>query len=292
MSRLHRGRELLRNALARRGAGPAARRRKAGRADHAMPRRARAGRLVSQRAAAGRDQSRAGPPSRDLSGLSRGNRRPPCAAGQTPRGIVRAEELAPRPEFAAELRAKLRPSQPAIIQTLGAAIVVGDGRRRGPGGRRRGVRPQRRLRDLAWPRWRATRPAITRTARSSSVWLSGRFGSRMRAPLRRAVRRAGDVRAAARSMDRSRLLERHACVYQGRRFGHVVFRYRGALDFAAGHGRARRRRLRSSSRPTPAPRWRRCRPAGSSRFVVADLDRQQVLRLAQTLSGPLSRHLA
>ena len=40
MSRLHRGRELLRTALARRGTGPVAIDREAGRADDAMPRRA------------------------------------------------------------------------------------------------------------------------------------------------------------------------------------------------------------------------------------------------------------
>ena len=39
------------------------------------------------------------------------------------------------------------------------------------------------------------------------------------------------------------LLERHACVYQGRRFGHVVFRYRGALTSL----------LVTDAAPPPAP---------------------------------------
>jgi hypothetical protein len=87
------------------------------------------------------------------------------------------------------------------------------------------------------------------------------------------------------------LLERHACVYQGRRFGHVVFRYRGALTSL----------LVTDATPPPAPELE---PADSGPavasfpaerfvgFVVADLDRQHVLRLAQAFAAPLSQHLA
>jgi hypothetical protein len=87
------------------------------------------------------------------------------------------------------------------------------------------------------------------------------------------------------------LLDRHACVYQGRRFGHVVFRYRGALTS-----------LMVTDAATPAaPELEpidtgpavASLPAGPFvGFVVADLDGPQVLRLAQTLAEPLSRHLA
>jgi len=87
------------------------------------------------------------------------------------------------------------------------------------------------------------------------------------------------------------LLERHACVYQGRRFGHVVFRYRGALTSL----------LVTDAPPPSAPELEAIDaraavaslPAGRFvGFVVADLDGQHVLQLAQALATPLSQHLA
>ena len=87
------------------------------------------------------------------------------------------------------------------------------------------------------------------------------------------------------------MLERHSCVYQGRRFGHVVFRYRGALTSL----------LVTDGMPPAAPELEpndsgpavASLPAGRFLgFVVADLDRRYVLRLAQTLAEPLSQHLA
>jgi hypothetical protein len=87
------------------------------------------------------------------------------------------------------------------------------------------------------------------------------------------------------------LLERHACVYQGRRFGHVVFRYRGALTSL----------LVTDGPPPSAPELEAVEaraavaslPAGRFvGFVVADLDREHVLRLARALEAPLSQHLA
>ncbi len=87
------------------------------------------------------------------------------------------------------------------------------------------------------------------------------------------------------------VLERHSCVYQGRRFGHVVFRYRSAITSL----------LVTDGAPPTGPELEpndvgpavASLPAGRFvGFVVAGLDRQQVLRLAQTLAEPLSRHLA
>jgi hypothetical protein len=86
-------------------------------------------------------------------------------------------------------------------------------------------------------------------------------------------------------------LERHACVYQGRRFGHIVLRYRGTLAsllVTAGTPPARPEVEANDGGPAVA-----LLPAGSFvGFVVADLDRTQVLRLAQALAAPLSRHLS
>jgi hypothetical protein len=87
------------------------------------------------------------------------------------------------------------------------------------------------------------------------------------------------------------ILERHSCLYQGRRFGHVVFRYRGSLtSLLVTDGVPPATPELEPTDPGPAVA---SLPAGRFLgFVVADLDRQQVLRLAQTLAEPLSQHLA
>jgi hypothetical protein len=87
------------------------------------------------------------------------------------------------------------------------------------------------------------------------------------------------------------MLERHSCVYQGRRYGHVVFRYRGALTsllVTDGTPPATPELEPSDAGPAVASL-----PAGRFLgFIVADLDRPSVLRLAQILTEPLSQHLA
>jgi hypothetical protein len=86
-------------------------------------------------------------------------------------------------------------------------------------------------------------------------------------------------------------IERHACVYQGQRFAHVVLRYRGALTSL----------LVTAGAPPAAPILEppdgalqvASMPAGRFvAFVVSDQDRDHVLRLASALADPLSRHLA
>ena len=116
-------------------------------------------------------------------------------------------------------------------------------------------------------------------------------------PLEEAARRYGAPYAALSTFvppavdGPLELLERHSCVYQGRRFGHVVFRYRSAITSL----------LVTDGAPPTGPELEpndvgpavASLPAGRFvGFVVAGLDRQQVLRLAQTLAEPLSRHLA
>jgi predicted anti-sigma-YlaC factor YlaD len=88
----------------------------------------------------------------------------------------------------------------------------------------------------------------------------------------------------------ARLLERHACVYDGRRFGHLVLHYEGALaSLLVTDGPApESAQLEADGRPAVASL-----PAGSFvAFVVADLDPALVLRLGESLATPLSRHLA
>jgi hypothetical protein len=115
-------------------------------------------------------------------------------------------------------------------------------------------------------------------------------------PLEEAARRYGAPYAALATFEPPAIngsletLERHSCVYEGRRFGHVVFRYRGALTSL----------LITDGTPPTNPELEpddagtavASLPAGRFLgFVVAALDPQDVLRLAQTLEEPLSRQL-
>jgi hypothetical protein len=203
--------------------------------------------------------------------------------------FARAGDLQARPEFAAELRAKLRPSLPEISRrsvlqswwALAAGVVLAAG-----GGvfvRRSSSRS--RLAMLA------------REAAGDHQNCAVKFNLAERPiPLEEAGRRYGAPYAALATFDPPAVdgsletLERHSCVYEGRRFGHIVFRYRGALTSL----------LVTDGTPPATPELApddvgpavASLPAGHFvAFIVAGLDRQQVLGLAQTLVEPLSRQL-
>ncbi len=204
--------------------------------------------------------------------------------------FTRADDLQPRPELAAELLTKLRPRQATISRrsllqswwAIAAGVVLAAG-----GGAV--VRDSRSRSRLA---------ALARQAAGDHQNCAVKFNLAER-PIRleEAGRRYGPPYAALATFDTSALeapleaLERHACVYQGRRFGHVVFRYHGAIVSL----------LVTDGTPPPAPVLEAndgglevaALPAGRFvGFVVANLDRPQVLQLARILSAPLSQHLA
>jgi hypothetical protein len=203
--------------------------------------------------------------------------------------FARAEDLRPRPELAAELLAKLRPSRPEISRrsllqswwavAAGIALAVGGGLFvRNSNSRSRVV-------------------TLARVAAGDHQNCAVKFNLAERPiPLEDAGRRYGAPYAALATFEPPvvdgslETLERHSCVYQGRRFGHVVFRYRGAVTSL----------LVTEGAPPAAPELElndggpavASLPAGRFlAFIVADLDRQYVLRLAQTLAEPLSQHL-
>jgi anti-sigma factor RsiW len=204
--------------------------------------------------------------------------------------LDRAEDLRPRPEFAAELAARLRPSQTAMSRrsllqswwALAAGLVLAAG-----GGVV--VRESRSRSRLA---------ALAREAAGDHQNCAVKFTLAERPlPLDEAGRRYGAPYAALATFTLPpagaplQMLESHACVYQGRRFGHIVARYNGALTSL----------LVTAGDPPAAPELEphdggpvvASLPAGRFvGFVVANLDRGQVLRLAQALAEPLSRHLA
>ena len=80
---------------------------------------------------------------------------------------------------------------------------------------------------------------------------------------------------------------RHACVYDGVRFGHVVLRDHGALvSLLVTQGEApTAARLETDDEALAVAALPAGRFAG---FVVARLDRAEVLRLAQAVAPPLS----
>ena len=231
MSRLHRGRELLRTELARRGAGPAAI--GSGKRDTLIMQC----RDVRELADSFLSEQLLVETNHEL--LRHLDTCPDCRADIAGRralrdglraAFARAEDLRPRPEFAAELLATLRPaSQPTDdLETLGAAIVVGA---------RRGPCPCRRRRVVRAPLELAIAPgALAREAAGDHQNCAVKFNLAERPiPLEEAGRRYGAPYAALATFELPavdgslEMLERHSCVYQGRRFGHVVFRYRGAL---------------------------------------------------------------
>ena len=204
--------------------------------------------------------------------------------------FIHTEDLSPRPEFAAELRTMLRSSQPGITRrsvlqswwTLAAGLALAAG-----GGLFvRNSTARSRLATLA--REAAgdhQNCAVKFTLAERPISLDA-AQSRYGAPY-------GALSTfAPPAVDGTlEMLEQHACIYQGRRFGHVVFRYRGALTSL----------LVTDGVPPPAPELEHTDtgPAIASLqagrfvgFVVADLDRQHVLHLAQVLAEPLSQHLA
>jgi anti-sigma factor RsiW len=206
--------------------------------------------------------------------------------------FARAEDLRPRAELTAELLTKLRPSQPAIeisrrsVLQSWWALAAGLALAAGGGLFVRNSSSRSRLAALALE------------AAGDHQNCAVKFNLAER-PIRLedAGRRYGAPYAALATFEPPavneplEILERHSCVYQGRRFGHVVFRYRGALTSL----------LVTDGMPPAAPELEpndsgpavASLPAGRFLgFVVADLDRQQVLRLAQTLAEPLSQHLA
>ena len=152
--------------------------------------------------------------------------------------FARAEDLRPRPEFAAELLATLRPAaSPRRSRDARCCNRGGRSPRALSLPLAAGCSCATRARVRAWR-------ALAREAAGDHQNCAVKFNLAERPiQLEEAGRRYGAPYAALATFEPPavdgplEMLERHSCVYQGRRFGHVVFRYRGALDLAARHRR-------------------------------------------------------
>jgi hypothetical protein len=201
-----------------------------------------------------------------------------------------AEELQPRPDFAAELAHRLRPiprpvSRRAVVKSwwaVAASLVLATA-----GGLF--VRESRSRSRLL---------ALARTAAGDHQNCAIKFALTERPiPLDEAGRRYGApyVQLATFGLpaldERADTLDRHSCVYDGRRFGHVVLRYRGAVVSLL---------VTEGVRPdAPQMETQGVAPAIASlpvgrfvAFVVADLPDSDVLRIARIVAEPLATHLA
>jgi anti-sigma factor RsiW len=200
-----------------------------------------------------------------------------------------AGELRPRADFTADLRAALQPapapvSRRDVLQwgALAAGVALAAG----------GTLFVRESRT------RARLAALARDAAGDHQNCAVEFHLAERSiPLEQAGQRYGAPYAALAGFEFPTLdvplavVERHACVYDGRRFAHFVLRYEGALTSVL-------------VTDGPSPDAPQIEPDASSPavvslpagpfvgFVVADLDRARILHLARALTGPLSRRLA
>jgi anti-sigma factor RsiW len=203
--------------------------------------------------------------------------------------MMRAEALQPRREFAAELTARLRPgphviSRRSLLQSWWS-IAAGAVLAAGGGVALRNATSRSRLASVARMAEGDHQNCAVRFRLGERPVSLEHAGRQYGAPY--AALATFEVPAADGSLE---VLERHACVYQGRRFGHMVLRYQGALVSL----------LVTDGAAPAAPRLEpgdgkdaiAALPAGRFvAFVVADLDPAQLLRVAGMLAEPLSRHL-
>ena len=210
--------------------------------------------------------------------------------------IARSPELAPRPAFAADLAARLRPTPEAAAMTrrawleswwaAAAALVAVIG-----GGlfARNTVR-RSRLATLA------------ASAAGDHQNCAIKFNLRERPiPLEDAAKRYDPAYASLTTLEApanlpggpAMVVDRHSCVFEGRRFGHVVFRYHDhivSLLVTNGSGL-------SGETPALVPNDSTLRVAsfesGSHAvFVVSDLPEPDTLAVARALAAPVGQRLS
>jgi hypothetical protein len=202
--------------------------------------------------------------------------------------IGRSPDLAPSPEFTIALRQRLesqakarksgfRGQRLAIAASLFVAIAAG----------------------LSYRVYSARTEALARAAVGDHI----ECALNMRLPqqgisLEEAAQRFGPVYGAIQRIPAAEVstasgvatvLDRHSCVYQGRRFGHVILRYGGStisLMVTAGDKGGTVRSVRVDGMNVVTVRAGR-----QALFIAGDLPMNELQALADSIFGPLAREL-
>jgi anti-sigma factor RsiW len=225
---------------------------------------------------------------------------PACRAEFEARGRLRsrlrfavdgATALAPRPEFVAALSAQLRPAEAAPeitrrawLKTWMAAAAAGVAAVGGGLFARDELRRRRLATLAAGAAGDHQNCAITFNLAEHPI------------PLEDAARKYDPAYASLASMtlpSGTVALARHSCVFEGRRFGHVVFKHADhvvSLLVTAGDGEAS---AAPALVPTGAPLRVAAFDVGAHAvFVVSDLSDRDTLAVAQSLAEPMRQALA
>jgi anti-sigma factor RsiW len=209
-------------------------------------------------------------------------------------GVERARHLQPRPEFAAELAARLRPAAATggvprwsrrswLAAAAGAVLAAGAG--------------------WGWREWSAARFAqVLRAAVGDHRYCALTFALD-EPPIRldEAARRFGGVHGLLRNVEPSpsalaggpiSVLDRHSCVFAGRRFSHLVLRYKGELVSVLVTGEVGRD-LDPTVSSQPGIEGLHVATIGDDDavFVVSSLREEDVQDVGRAIAGPLARAL-
>jgi len=203
--------------------------------------------------------------------------------------IDSAPSLAPRPEFVSALTARLQPAAPgrtmtrrawlerALAAAAGLVALVGGGL----------------FARLAWRR--SPNGALEASAAGDHQNCAITFNLRERPiSLEEAARRFDPAYGGLATMSGpvgSTVLDRHSCVFEGRRFGHVVFRYQEhvvSLLVTSGEGTGTREPSIAQANSLNVASFD---VGAHAVFVVSDLSPRETLSLAQVLSDPIRKTL-
>ncbi len=200
-----------------------------------------------------------------------------------------SSRLRPRPDFVADLTARLQPVdtprmtrrawlQTALATAAGLVALVGGGL----------------VARSAWRRSRTDMLAASAAGDHQNCAIRFNLAERP-IPLAEAARRFDPAYAGLASVPPpadSTLLDRHSCVFEGRRFGHVVFRYHDrVVSLLATRGEAS-----GNTEPAIVEMGSSLSVASfdvgtHSVFVVSDLPARETLTIAQVLADPVRKAL-
>ena len=214
-----------------------------------------------------------------------GLRRLRAAAGSA---FTTAPSLSPRPEFLDALNTRIRTeaSRPSssrrrgwLVAAASVLIVAGLG--------------------VGWRGWSlANMSAVLHQAVGDHRYCALDFKLAERPiTLQEAARRFGDVNRRLQSVEPStstlssgplRVLERHSCVFEGRRFAHIVLEYRGQAVSVLVTDEQSPMSVPAALPATDGFRASAFRESGYVTFVVSALSDDDVQEIVSAMSGPLT----